>query len=186
MPPVAPDPKVAALRIHSTLATGAGNGGTHPAPLNHVPPGRDQPMNESRTTSNFFIAGMRWLARFSALAMAGLILLVAVGEGFYPTKLRLPEVILFVPLFLAWLGLWLGWRWEGLGGALIVVGMTGFYLTHFALTGLGRFPRGWAFPAIAVPGLRFLLCWFLRRNGLGWSTGQLQHKVSCRRTAGKV
>ena len=126
-------------------------------------------MNESRTTSNCLIAGMLWLARLSALAMAGLILLFAVGEGFHPTKLQLPELILFVPLFLAWLGLWLGWRWEGLGGALVVVGMAGFYLTHFALTGFGRFPRGWAFPAIAVPGLLFLLCWFLRRKGAGRS-----------------
>lgn len=124
-------------------------------------------MYESRATSNLFIAGVMWLARFSGLAMAGLILLLAVGEGFHPTKLRLPELILFVPLFLAWLGLLLGWRSEGPGGTLVVVGMAGFYLTHFALTGFGRFPRGWAFPAIAVPGLLFLLCWFLRKNDAG-------------------
>jgi len=65
-------------------------------------------MNESRTTSSCFIAGMMWLARFSALAMAGLILLLAVGEGLHPTKLQLPELILFVSLFIAWLGLWAG------------------------------------------------------------------------------
>ena len=122
-------------------------------------------MNESRTTSNCFIAGMLWLARLSALAMAGLILLLAVGEGFHPTGLTAPELMLFVPLFLAWLGLLLGWRWEGLDGTLILVGITGFYLIHFALSGFGRFPRGWAFLAIAVPGLLFLLCWYLRRNG---------------------
>ena len=126
-------------------------------------------MNQSRTPSNCLIAGMLWGARLSALAMAGLILLFAVGEGFHPTRLQLPELILFVPLFLAWLGFWLGWRWEGLGGTLIVVGMAGFYLTHFALTGFGRFPRGWGFPVIAVPGLLFLLCWFLRRKGAGRS-----------------
>ncbi len=65
-------------------------------------------MNESRTTSNCFITRMLWLARLSALAMAGLILLLAVGEGFHPTRFRLPELILFVPLFVAWLGLLLG------------------------------------------------------------------------------
>lgn len=119
------------------------------------------------STSDCLIAGMLWLARLSAVAMAGLILLFAVGEGFHPTKLQLPELILFVPLFIAWLGLWLGWRSEGLGGTLILVGIASFYLTHFALTGFGRFPRGWAFPAIAVPGLLFLLCWFLRRKRAG-------------------
>jgi hypothetical protein len=126
-------------------------------------------MSESRATSNLFIAGMMWLARFSALAMTGLILLLAVGEGFHPTRLTAPELILFVPLFLAWLGLCLGCRWEGLGGTLIVGGIAGFYVAHFALTGFGRFPRGWAFPALAVPGLLFLLCWFLRRSGAGRS-----------------
>jgi len=111
-----------------------------------------------------------WLARLSALAMAGLILLFAVGEGFHPTKLKAPELVLFVPLFVAWVGLWLGWHWEGLAGTLVVVGMAGFYLAHFALTGFGRFPHGWAFPAISAPGLLFLLCWFLQRKGAGQST----------------
>ena len=127
-------------------------------------------MNESRATSNVFLAGMMWLARFSGLAMAGSILLLAVGEGFHLTKLTAPELILFVPLFLAWLGLLLGWRWENLGGVLVLVGIAGFYLAHFALTGFGRFPHGWAFPAIAAPGLLFLLCWLLRRNGAGRGT----------------
>jgi len=56
-------------------------------------------MNELRATSNLFIAGMMWLARLCAVAMAGLILLLAVGEGLHPTKLQLPERILFVPYF---------------------------------------------------------------------------------------
>ena len=121
--------------------------------------------------SNFFIAGLLlWLARLSALAMAGLVLLFAVGEGFHPTKLKATELILFVPFIIVWLGLWLGWCWEGLGGTLVVAGVAGFYLAHFVVTGFGSFPHGWAFPVIAVPGLLFLLCWFLRRNGAGRCT----------------
>lgn len=128
--------------------------------------------------SDCLIAGMKWLARLWALAMAGLILLIAVDGGLHPTRLQWPELILFVPLFLAWLGLWLGWRWEGLGGALVVVGMASFYLTHFALTGFGRSPRGWAFPVMAVPGLLFLLCWSLRRKGPGKAQPGLHDLVS--------
>jgi hypothetical protein len=37
-------------------------------------------------------------------------------------------------------------------------------LVHFAVTGFGQFPRGWAFPLLAVPGVLFLLCWFWRRR----------------------
>ncbi len=139
-------------------------------------------MNESRTTSNCFVTGMLWLARLSALAMAGLILLLAVGEGFHPTKLRLPELILFAPLFLAWLGLCVGWRWEGLGGTFIVVGIGGFYLTHFALTGFDRFPRGWAFPALAV----LVVLVSAKERRCPESLASLNAKLGVRRITGKV
>lgn len=98
--------------------------------------------------------------------MGGLVLLLAVGEGFNPAKLKASELVLSIPFFVAWIGLWLGWRWEGLGGILIITGVAAFYLVHFAQTGFERFPRGWAFPLLATPGLLFLACWFLRRKTL--------------------
>jgi len=66
--------------------------------------------------------------------------------------------MLMVPFFVTRLGLLLGWRWEGLGGGLVVGGMAVFYLVHFAQTGFGQFPRGFAFPLIALPGVLFLVC----------------------------
>jgi len=99
---------------------------------------------------------VRWTARLLALGMGGGIFLLAVGEGFNPARLTGPELILSVPFFVAWVGLWLGWRWEGLGGMLVVAGVLGFYLVHFAER--GRFPAGWAFPLIALPGVLFLTC----------------------------
>ena len=96
--------------------------------------------------------------------MGGLVLLLAIGEGFNPSKLTASELLLSIPFFVAWTGLWLGWRWEGLGGILVVTGVAAFYLIHFAQTGFGRFPNGWAFPLLATPGLLFLACWFLHRK----------------------
>jgi hypothetical protein len=96
--------------------------------------------------------------------MVSLVLVLAIGERFNPTKLKPTELILCVPFAVAWVGLCLGWRWEGLGGVLVVAGVAGFYVIHFAVTGFGRFPRGWAFPMFTVPGLLFLGCWFWRTH----------------------
>jgi len=106
---------------------------------------------------------LRWTARLLALCMAGFILLMAVGEGFNPARLKQSELLLSVPFFITWAGLLLGWRWEGLGGLLNVGGVAAFYVVHYAVTGFGHFPRGWAFPVLGVPGLLFLGSWFLRR-----------------------
>ena len=93
-----------------------------------------------------------------------MVLLLAVGEGFNPFKLKPAEKALAVPFWVCWLGLCLGWRWEGLGGLLVVTGVANFYLVHFAVTGLGQFSRGWAFPVLAGSGVLFLLSWFLHRR----------------------
>ena len=58
----------------------------------------------------------------------------------------------------------------------VVGGVAGFYLVHFAVTGFGRFPSGWAFPALSVPGILFLLSWFWRRRtgcSITWTPGVL-------------
>ena len=117
-------------------------------------------MNESSFPSSLPIAGLRWVARLLALALAGLIVAMAIGEGFNPTKLKARELALTIPFFVMWLGLLVGWRWEGLGGLLVVAGVAGFYLLHFAVTGFGNLPRGWVFPSLALPGILFLACWF--------------------------
>jgi hypothetical protein len=121
-------------------------------------------MNDTRTANVPVLLVLRWVARLSALALAGMVLLFAIGEGFNPFKLKPTELALAVPFWVCWLGFCLGWRWEGLGGLLVVAGVAGFYLVHFAMTGFGHFPRGWAFPAFAGPGVLFLLSWFCRRR----------------------
>ncbi|MGO9200680.1 MAG: hypothetical protein ACLQM8_09090 [Limisphaerales bacterium] len=121
-------------------------------------------MNATRPADPPLLTVLRWAARLSALALAGLVLLMAVGEGFNPFKLKPSELALSVPFWACWLGLCLGCRWEGLGGLLAVGGVAGFYLVDFAVTGFRQFPRGWAFPALAIPGVLFLLSWFWRRR----------------------
>jgi hypothetical protein len=130
-------------------------------------------MSASLASVTLVANGLRWTARLLALMLASLVLLMAIGEGFNPGRLTTAELILTVPFFVVWIGLLLGWRWEGIGGILVVAGVAGFYLIHFAQTGFGRFPMGWVFPMMAAPGVLFLVCWWLRRQRRPIIDGQL-------------
>jgi hypothetical protein len=125
-------------------------------------------MSGSQYKSVLLLTSLRWFARFWGLVLAGLVLALAVGEGFNPARLRSKELLLAVPFFIAWMGLLLGWRWEGVGGLLVLTGIVGFCLVHFML--VRRFP-GWAFPVIAVPGALYLVSWYFRRRA---ATGSIQ------------
>ena len=50
------------------------------------------------------------------------------------------------------------WRWELVGGVMVVAGMVGFYAINFAAT--GRSPGGWVFPICFVPGILALASWW--------------------------
>jgi hypothetical protein len=106
---------------------------------------------------------LRWTARVSAFASVALVLLFMIGEGFDPTRLTAREWLgfLFFPLGIS-IGMVLGWRHEGAGGALTVGCLAAFYAIHRAMT--GSFPRGWAWLVFTTPGFLFLLSAWLSRG----------------------
>lgn len=120
-------------------------------------------MNALQAETFNFAQALQWLARVSSIVSIFVLLLFFVGEGFNPAALRSREWILmiFFPLGVA-AGMAVAWRREGLGGAITVVSLIAFYLTHF-LFGSG-FPRGWAFVTFASPGFLFLAHWLLTRG----------------------
>lgn len=98
----------------------------------------------------------RWAARATS---AGLLLMVgafAIGEG--PpnpaslTRTETAQLLLFGGICA---GMALGWQRERLGGALSLASLLGFYGVEYVAN--GHLPDGWAFPALAVPGVLFLL-----------------------------
>lgn len=98
---------------------------------------------------------IRWLARATSALMLTTIACFAIGQG-PPNLLRLngaerAQFILFAGICA---GLALGWRREKAGGALALVSLAGFYAVEYAVN--GKLPRGWAFVALAVPGVLFL------------------------------
>jgi hypothetical protein len=92
-------------------------------------------------------------------------------EG-YPIVEALPPILMFLSV----LGLGLAWRWDGLGGAIVLV----FQLATLLLLLIQRpithdFTRS-ALPylmsmVIAIPGILFLLCWWRSRRMPAFQNG---------------
>jgi hypothetical protein len=120
-------------------------------------------MNALRAETFNFAQILQWFARVLSIVSVFVLVLFFVGEVFDPAALRSREWVLmiFFPLGVI-AGMAVAWHWEGLGGAITVVSLIAFYLTHFLFS--GGMPRGWAFAAFSSPGFLFLAHWLLTRD----------------------
>jgi hypothetical protein len=108
------------------------------------------------------ISILRWSSRITGLFLAGLVLLFAIGERFNPRELTLTTGLMSVAFFAAASGMLILWRWELIGGMIVVIGMTVFYVVNFVAT--GKWPSGWVLPLFLVPGLLAVISSGLRRR----------------------
>jgi len=103
---------------------------------------------------------LRWIARVWAALMTALIMFIFIGDaladGIGPIfNLTVREILMMVAFLTVFVGLILAWKWERLGGWLIVGGMVAFYIIDFVSS--GTFPRGGTFLMIALPGILYLV-----------------------------
>ena len=70
----------------------------------------------------------RWTARIVGTAVLALIVALAIGEGVHPARLfeTLPVALLTVGMLTMLVGLVAAWKWEGIGGLLILGGLAFF------------------------------------------------------------
>jgi hypothetical protein len=94
----------------------------------------------------------RWAARMLSLGLIAVFLIFWIAEGELGLVFRSSMMQCLV---VAVVGLGLGWKWEAVGGGLSLAGVAGFYALNFAQT--GRFPGGWVFPLMFVPGILYLI-----------------------------
>jgi len=106
---------------------------------------------------------VRWVARVSAVCSLGLILAFLIGEPPVASHVT-PSQWVALAFFPAGVGAGMvfGWWREGMGGAITIASLAIFYAIRFVTTGM--VPTGWAFPALAAPGVLFLLSWGLGRK----------------------
>jgi hypothetical protein len=106
---------------------------------------------------------LRWLARAFSILSVAILFVFAFGEGLHLWRFTPGELLLFVFFPLGFcVGMVVAWWREALGGGITVASLAAFYLLNRCLS--GSFPRGFAFAALALPGLLFLVCGLWTRS----------------------
>jgi hypothetical protein len=106
----------------------------------------------------------RWVARGLGLALILLVTLFFVGEGLISGEMpnllvmSLTEDLLLVTLLMTLLGIIVAWRWEGIGGLLVVGSVLLFESINAIVSGYWRF--GVLDPLFYLVGLLFLWDWW--------------------------
>lgn len=101
----------------------------------------------------------RWIARMISIPLFGLVAILAFGDGVpNPLTASLRENLLGAAVLLMVFGLVLTWKWEGLGGLLVLGGLVLFAMADTFLLPIVVAP--WV-----VLGAAYLVCWLGKRWG---------------------
>lgn len=114
------------------------------------------------TTRKAAQTALRWSARIIGALLVGLVLLFALGEGVRFRDFDAVTGSMAVVFLVALAGMVVLWRWELIGGVMVLVGMGGFYAIDFLAS--GDLPSGWVLPVCFVPGVLALVSWAVRRG----------------------
>jgi hypothetical protein len=112
------------------------------------------PLSKVRTTTI-----LRWTARVLGSLLLVLIAAFAIGEG-VPNPLHgsIAENLLTAAFLTMILGQIVAWKWEGIGGLLIVASFTFFAIVNHGI------PINVVFGPWLLTGLLYLACWALTRR----------------------
>lgn len=109
---------------------------------------------------------IRWLARIIGTLSIALFLFLFVAESVEKGRIAIDSdrIPMTAFMFLAFIGLIIAWKWEGLGGAMALGGLIAFNILapasvakggNFVITGL-----------YGLPALLFIFCWWQTRKQL--------------------
>jgi hypothetical protein len=109
-------------------------------------------MKNQQVVSVFIV--LRWITRVVGTALVLFMMFMLLSYTFGPEK-SMPGKSMFVILALFALGVGLAWKWEALGGLIILAGsMLFFVLNPHVIWPVGPYHLA---PVIAI---LFLMCWF--------------------------
>jgi hypothetical protein len=115
------------------------------------------------TTRQIAQAALRWTARILGTMLVGLVVLFAVGEGVRLQDFDAVTGSMMVVFLVALAGMLVLWRWELIGGLMVLVGMGGFYAINYMSS--GELPGGWVLPVCFLPGVLSLVSWAVEKAG---------------------
>ena len=113
--------------------------------------------------TNHSLSVIRWIARIIALFFILTMLLIFFGQildgGGPPLEAWIG--ILFMPIGVV-VGLALAWKWEGLGGLVVLLSLIDFHLFLIVRDGMFRFI---SFADLTIiPAILFLAYWYLTKR----------------------
>ncbi len=98
---------------------------------------------------------LRWMARTLGTVLLILIVAFAIGEGVpSPLAMSLRENLLSVALLAMVVGQIVAWRWEGIGGGLILLGFILFAIVNHGV------PLNIVFVPWIATGMLYQVCWW--------------------------
>jgi len=110
-------------------------------------------------TENNIISSLRFIARLFSILLIFIVISLAIGEAFpHPFDLSAKEAIFTIALLIMLAGLLISWKWEGIGGSLIILGFLTFVIANSIISkslNLGIFLL--IFPLTGV--LYLICCW---------------------------
>ena len=126
-------------------------------------------MGRARSTLNEIpserrvVTVLRWTARVIGTLILLLIAALAIGEGLHPARLfeSLRVTLLTVAMLTMMGGTVVGWKWEGIGGLLILGGFVFFAIVKYG-DALNIVFGPWL-----LAGLLYLECWWMKSKAAG-------------------
>lgn len=121
-------------------------------------------MNLTASGSTRSVTIIRWVARIIGILLMALFLFFFVADCLQKGRIAIESerILMIVFLLLAFIGLSIAWKWEGIGAASAVAGLIGFNI--FAPATVARAGIFAVTALCGLPALLFLFCWFRTRK----------------------
>jgi hypothetical protein len=121
-------------------------------------------MNDTASKQIILVPTIRWVARIMVILFIAFFLFLFISDSIEKGTISIENgrVPMTVFLFFTFSGLIIAWKWEGIGGAIAIVGLLGFNV--LAPQSVPRTAILITTVLYVLPALLFLFCWWQTRK----------------------
>ena len=127
-------------------------------------------MNEITSASTRWVKTFRWTARIIGILAIAVFLVFFIADCIKKGTIAIESdrILMTVFMFLAFIGLIISWKREGIGGVVALIGMIGFNI--FAPPSLAEAAIFLMTGLYGLPALLFVFCWWQTKKQLNPKT----------------